>query len=211
MEWPYIVQLILFVIKFCPRRKKEKDNLLTRPSIRRGLVKSTWNHDEKMISGLRVSKPMSSCSVRRVHLYASRQQGTLKLADDPEEMLIQLNYFWGLALIYWLALERFPWRCRLIPQLHERQRCHPLSGFPSSGPKLVAPPYQNSTGEILHPKQQRCRWSAQHGATHHAALSPHDWFPWKPRLLLDLDPALFSSGYLPGDEPITAQMSDRST
>ncbi len=25
----------------------EKDNLSTRPSIRRELVKSTWNHDEK--------------------------------------------------------------------------------------------------------------------------------------------------------------------
>ncbi len=152
---------------------------------------------------------MSSGSVRRVRLYASKQQGTLKLADDPEEMLIQLNYFWGLALIYWLP-PWFPWRCPLIQQLHEGQRCHPPSGFPSSGPKLVTPPYQNSTGEILHPKQQRCRWSAQHGATHHAPLSPHDWSPWKPRLLLDLDPVLFSSGYLPGDEPIAVQMRPKA-
>lgn len=75
------------------KKRRKKDNLSAWPSIHRVFVRSTWLPGKKMVSGLRVSKQMSSSSARRVRMYASKQQGTLELADDPEEMLIQLNYF----------------------------------------------------------------------------------------------------------------------
>lgn len=159
--------------------------------------------DEKIVSGLRVSKQWfcETCPLVRKQTAGNTEIGWQSRGSvDTTELLLRSRTNLLAASVISMTLSIDP----------VGQRCHPLSGFPSSGPKLVTPPYQNSTGEILHLKQQRCWRSAQHSATHHTALSPHDWSPWKPRLLLELDPVLFSSCYLPGDEPITVQMRPKA-